>query len=312
MNIPPNSYCAYCDSLHTPYHDNNYCSLHGYEYNKAFGNAFYIKTDRLESADHHSRYTIRAVLKGYQHYIVNNEDILLNQNRFLVLQENQVFSTKIESHYPTEAVVIAYGTEDLRAILESLDTSLKDLLDNTQGNSIWDVELLPNSYEMSDELNQLLIHLAHAIQIGIKNEMYYEEMRFNILKDVYRNHLKIEEKLQHLSAKKDSTKMELYKRLHRSKDFMMSHLNQKLHLDQISAQASMSPYHFLRSFKEVFDCTPLQFMATERLSVAKDLIINSDMPISHIIAEVGYDHPSSFSRAFKKKYGLSPLNLRSR
>lgn len=305
------SYCAYCSTLQTPFDGNNYCSRLGHTNSKAYGNVFYIKTTRLKSEEHVSRFTIRAVLQGYQHYYTGDKILYLSKNRFVVFRENQVFSTKIESHFPTEAVTIAYGREELFTIVESLNTSMEDILEGFSKSSVWDIELFKSCYEMGNDMLFLMRSLANAITFGITDELFYEEMRFRVLEKVYLNHLMLEKNMELMSFKKKSTKKEVYTRLLCSKDFIMANLNQKLSLEVISVEASMSPYHYLKCFKEVFGHTPMQFIVKERLSMAKKLIMNTDMPISHILLETGYDNPSSFSRAFRKQYGISPLSLRA-
>ncbi|SDQ91947.1 helix-turn-helix domain-containing protein [Flagellimonas zhangzhouensis] len=312
MKVIKESYCSYCSALQTPFESNNFCSRHGHTNDKIFGNVFYIKTNQLVSEEHKSRISIRGVLNGYQHYYVDNRDLLLSKHKFVVFENEQAFSTKIESPYPTEAVIVSYGQEDLHAIINSFSSSFDDMLDGIPSTaSIWDIKLFDSTYDMSKEMSIAMHDLAEAIQMNVKDELFYEEMRFTIMEKALRHLLTTEKKLLQLSIKKESTKIEHYRRLLRSKDYILSHLDQKLSLEEISTEASMSPYHYIRSFKGAFKLTPMQFVVQERLSLAKDLIQHTNLPISQILIEAGYDNPSSFSRAFKKKYGITPLSYRA-
>ncbi|GLU45444.1 helix-turn-helix domain-containing protein [Allomuricauda sp. NBRC 101325] len=312
MKVKKESYCPYCSALQTPFESNNFCSIHGHTNDKIFGNVFYIKTQQLLSENHRSRISIRGVLNGYQHYYLNNRDLLLGRHKFVLFEDDQVFSTKIDSPYPTEAVIVSYGQEDLNAIINSFSSSFDDMLNGMPAKeSIWDIKLFDSTYDMSKEMSIAMHDLAKAIQLNVKDEMFYEEMRYTIMETALRHLLTTEKKLLQLSIKKESTKIEHYRRLLRSKDYILSHLGKKLSLDEISNEASMSPYHYIRSFKGAFKLTPMQFVVQERLALAKDLIQHTDMPISQILIEAGYDNPSSFSRAFKNKYGITPLSYRA-
>ena len=55
--------------------------------------------------------------------------------------------------------------------------------------------------------------------------------------------------------------------------------------------------------------SPQKYIQNMRLSQAKPIIDNGDFDtISELAFSTGYNDPLYFSRAFKKKYGVSPLN----
>lgn len=68
--------------------------------------------------------------------------------------------------------------------------------------------------------------------------------------------------------------------------------------------------YLARCMKEVFQCTPLEYLANYRLSQARLLLIKTDWPLHIIAEEVGFSRLSYFSQSFKKKYGVSPNNYR--
>ncbi|MDR0288243.1 MAG: helix-turn-helix transcriptional regulator, partial [Clostridiales bacterium] len=48
------------------------------------------------------------------------------------------------------------------------------------------------------------------------------------------------------------------------------------------------------------------YIIDQRMEKAASLIIESNLPICQIASLVGYDKPSNFTAAFKKKYGVVP------
>ena len=48
----------------------------------------------------------------------------------------------------------------------------------------------------------------------------------------------------------------------------------------------------------------MNYVQEQRMSLAKDLIVNTDKTISEIAYELGYAHSQHFHRAFKKRFGV--------
>ncbi|MDP3479170.1 MAG: helix-turn-helix transcriptional regulator [Desulfoprunum sp.] len=66
---------------------------------------------------------------------------------------------------------------------------------------------------------------------------------------------------------------------------------------------------FKREFKEVFHEPPQRWITNRRLEHARVLLAGSDLNVSEICIQVGFDNFSHFSQIFKKKYGFSPSAL---
>ena len=81
-------------------------------------------------------------------------------------------------------------------------------------------------------------------------------------------------------------------------------------LDSLAAAARYSKSHFLRSFRDVFGCTPHELVIQARMDLAKQLIANSDMAIAEVAASVGYESRFAFARSFKKRVGLTATRFR--
>ncbi len=65
-----------------------------------------------------------------------------------------------------------------------------------------------------------------------------------------------------------------------------------------------------KGFKELFGTTVFGHIFDYRMDLACRYLLDSDITVQEIGLSVGYDHHSHFSRAFKKKFGLSPLEYR--
>jgi AraC-like DNA-binding protein len=63
-------------------------------------------------------------------------------------------------------------------------------------------------------------------------------------------------------------------------------------------------------FKHFYNVSLSQFIKEERLSRSYGLLEETEKTVIEIALEVGFQHQSSLSTAFKKKYGISPIQLR--
>ena len=68
--------------------------------------------------------------------------------------------------------------------------------------------------------------------------------------------------------------------------------------------------HFRRIFKEITELPPQQFLLQMRLSKAAELLKSTPAPIKEIAALAGWENVFYFSRLFRQKYYISPLQYR--
>src|SRR5947199_4845674 len=105
------------------------------------------------------------------------------------------------------------------------------------------------------------------------------------------------------------TSQKVYK-LCQVRDLMRDCFSEVLTLDDLSLEADLSPWHFLRSFRDVFGETPHDFLTRIRLERAKDLLTVTSRPVTEICFDVGFTSLGSFSTLFRRHVGLSPAQFR--
>ncbi|MEL6253270.1 MAG: helix-turn-helix transcriptional regulator [Bacteroidota bacterium] len=80
-------------------------------------------------------------------------------------------------------------------------------------------------------------------------------------------------------------------------------------IEELAKIAGMGSTKFKLSFKQVFGKAPIQYRQKIRMEYAKgELQANRKSP-SELSYELGYSHPSKFSQAFKKEFGLNPTEI---
>lgn len=100
--------------------------------------------------------------------------------------------------------------------------------------------------------------------------------------------------------------------LRRVRETVEQRLSEKLVLEQLAAVAGMSRFHFARAFKKSVGQPPHRYVMARRVSVAADLITQTDRSLTEISLDMGFFDQSHFSRVFTQMIGESPSAYRRR
>lgn len=104
---------------------------------------------------------------------------------------------------------------------------------------------------------------------------------------------------------------DIYKRLWRARQLMDDCYDRPLNLEELSREACFSRYHFIRLFKQAFDKTPHQYLINKRIERAKELLARSELRVTDVCFEVGFQSLGSFSAMFHRHVGTSPIIYRT-
>jgi AraC-like DNA-binding protein len=81
-------------------------------------------------------------------------------------------------------------------------------------------------------------------------------------------------------------------------------------IEELAESVGLTRQRLQQGFRQLYDTTVGQIRDKLRIEHALHLIRNTQMPMIDIGMEVGYEHPASFTRAFKAAYGISPIQMR--
>jgi transcriptional regulator GlxA family with amidase domain len=105
---------------------------------------------------------------------------------------------------------------------------------------------------------------------------------------------------------------ELLRRLLRARDRMDAASHEEWPVPRLARVSGISEAHFARSFKEAFGLPPHRYLLTRRLERAKALLRDTDLPITEIAFQTGWNSLGTFGRTFRDVTGESPGELRAR
>lgn len=94
--------------------------------------------------------------------------------------------------------------------------------------------------------------------------------------------------------------------------YMEEHFARKLTVRELADVAGMSEGHFSRVFRSYMRQTPVAYLNRYRLRHAAGRLLGSDLPVSEVALESGFDNFSYFIKQFRAVYGCTPRAYRSR
>jgi AraC family transcriptional regulator len=100
-------------------------------------------------------------------------------------------------------------------------------------------------------------------------------------------------------------------RLTRVRDYVQANLHRHLSLAELAEQADMSPFHFIRAFRDSTGETPYRYVCLSRLAQAIALLDDASMPLGEVASRCGFARQSHFSAAFRREMGTTPSDYRA-
>ncbi len=224
----------------------------------------------------------------------------ISDKRYEITSPSVVFISNLESHSitPTGDVYRRYTV--------SLNPKLtQQCIKNTRLVSVFSNR--PSSFShvfdaggLTSELNSLFDLLCkemrHTLNQDSPANLYVE----SILTVLYRNN---KNAFPPLNSSIDESVTSLKNMLER--DYASSFT-----LDELSKRLNISTYYLAHSFKSVTGYGIKQYQILCRIAAAKELLAESDLPVSEICYKTGFSDLSNFSRYFSRNVGLSPTDYR--
>lgn len=96
----------------------------------------------------------------------------------------------------------------------------------------------------------------------------------------------------------------------RCTDYLNDHASENIGLESLAALVGLSPYHFARAFKHSTGLPPHQYQLNLRVAQAKALLERTDILVTEIAFDVGYESSQALARLFRREVGMSPSDYR--
>lgn len=193
---------------------------------------------------------------------------------------------------PTEEIHFYLCPEFLRRMGESANVA--------------EVELMERFAFADEELQRLATTLLDEIRSpGIATNLWIESVTNVLYMHILRNYCTT-------SSVLESTRIGLTTaQLRHVEEFATENISREITLTEMAEVAGVSRFHFAHMFKRSMGVPPHQWLISRRLDRAKDLLRTTDLSITEIAFEVGYQSQSHFGHVFRRATGMSPRTWRT-
>lgn len=254
--------------------------------------------------------SIKSFYDGQAYYQVKQREYIVDQTNFLILNECTKYRLTIDSSNKTESFCVFFSSEFVSQVVSELNSSDEQLLEfnpKRQGG----IKLFEKNYSHQGLVSEMLKNGKMKSKLKMsdieKDEFYYQ-----LLNAIIQQNTKTLQDTNRLTAKKESTRKEIYQRVLFVKDFIDSNYSNNLRLKDLAIIGLLSENHLLRNFSQIFGITPFQYISQKRIQAAKRQILESDKAIKDIASDLGYSSFSNFSNYFKTIVGQSPSAVRKK
>jgi AraC-like DNA-binding protein len=242
--------------------------------------------------------SVKCVIRGSGRWQTEDGDFHVDEQSLLVLNHQQPYDLTIDNREPVSTCCLFFA----RGFVESI---LRTEIDDVPTPSA--VNFTPRLESGAPGLRQriLRIHCAADAPATWMEEQFLLAARELIDLDGH-----VRRQITGVPAARPATRVELYRRLSRAREFMHAYRHQPIELAEVASAACLSLYHFHRLFRETFHETPHQYLTRLRLERAAHLLATSDLPVTEICLGSGFSSLGSFSSLFRRHFGNSPREFR--
>ena len=265
----------------------------------------YSCLQQIESNFINNNFAIKYVINGTEQYKTNAKNYSVNTGEYLLLNQTSNVNVHINSKTNVVGLCINLQPQLLKDAVNyytnanNLSCAI-DLNNFFSPNNFLDQKYKAKHTLLGSHLSYIANNLNHLSATGYQS--FYYELASKIVED----QIPLFKQLQNIPSLKQSTKKELWRRIAIAKDFIDQNYNKTLPIKKIASEAALSEFHFYRLFKNILGITPHQYILKKRLFEAKLILKQNKYCVNEAAQASGFSDIYSFSKAFKKEYGVAP------
>lgn len=257
--------------------------------------------------------SLKICLSEKERYILNNNELhQLTPGKYLLVNRNTSVESQIKTKTPCLGLCFYFNDDYLNQLIESYSKTPEQQIDSSD-------EII-NDYTISeiclpfhpDSLFYKLLKqfIPDAASIDISNiKQHSTEIHFEAACFIAEQQNLFNKSITKLKQIKQSTKKEILQRLINAQHIIYENCCNPISITEIARQIGLSEFYFLRMYKQVFQISPHQHILQFRMAKAFEILKKSKASISDAALSCGFADLPSFSKAFKKRFGIYPTAI---
>jgi len=255
--------------------------------------------------------SIKTVVSGLAVWRAGGRRFEVNENCWLVLNDRRHYDMSIESRETTTTFCLFFERGFVEDIWRSKLLRSSKLLDSPQSDQrLTSAGFFERLESENSPVLQKVRRFRRAISNGEVTVDEWEDQYVEIGAALVAAQRNVVADAAKLSAVKESTRLELCKRVLRGRDLLLSSGGRQITLNQLARESCMSPYHFHRTFRQLFSRTPHAYLTEYRLKRAAQQLCRTKQTVTEICLQNGFESLPSFSTLFRKRFGVGPREFR--
>ena len=255
------------------------------------------KIEKLFEYHHHDFSKIVILIDGDLTYYIEGKAYILKPWDILFVNKNEIHKPVVNPNKYYERIVIWLNPDFMAKYAQGNNNLLK----------CFEVAI-KNNYNLL-RLNMKSIEIIKNLIQDIQNCNNSNEFGSEILKESLFVQLMVLMNRLFLNSDKnrDIEDIQYDKTIEGVLNYINSNLENDLSIDTIASEFFISKYYLMRKFKNQIGSSIHNYVVQKRLILARSLI-SDGLSMSSVCSRCGFNDYSSFVRAFKKVYGVSPSN----
>ena len=258
--------------------------------------------------------SLKSVLRGSAVWEAGGRRFVVHEGSHLILNDGRRYTMTIDSASPVTTFCLFFERGFVESAFRAEVAPLNRLLAAGPDGPATDVGFHERIEPPDAPVASALARFARRVSAAGPHARAsdFDDAFFSLARLLVQEHLSSRSLRERLPAARASTRDELFRRLLRGRDFLLSEIAGEASLKSAARAACLSPYHFHRSFLRAFGLTPHRFLTRYRLARARRLLASTDRSVTEICLECGFESPGSFSALFSRRFGQSPRAFRRR
>jgi len=254
--------------------------------------------------------SIKSFYHGTAEYRLDNGITKVDTQRYLLLNDNQPYTITTDSTKEVESFCVFFTPECANRGGFDLSNDEGRLLDDPFYVPSGQIEFIDQTYWHDDLVTPVLRNLREKFPSFGGDSMWLDEQLCMLLQGMLLLHTDVLSKVNKISSVRKATREELFRRVSIAQEVILERFRETLTLAELSEVAALSTNHLIRTYKQAFGVTPHQHIVSLRLQEAGRLLRRTSLSVSDVCSTVGFESLGSFSAAFRRKTGMSPLEHR--